>query len=326
MEITGNEDDGIVSSSAKAREWLPKGRIMYYDYTLNKNVGMHGVLVKARRWFTTHTAIVNEYGHFVCPNGFKRPADYSFELEKDDFNLKGDSFIPTSYGANNISGDWNFTFNKRVNSLEYFAATVFRAAYHYYYKDIKGLHRPPTSGFLRSKLNIKLINEVNNSNTNMSRKLLDGNQIKIYSNYKIDETIYATTIHELAHAAHWQLIVDADGSNRNRDYHNNELNVLEGWARGVQWYLTKDVYPNYLGGETRGYYTQIVVDLIDTEADDRKNRGYNSIEGDNVTIPMTDVESSLIGINNLNEWKNNIKSKYNYETGKAIDELFDLWF
>lgn len=69
--------------------------------------------------------------------------------------------------------------------------------------------------------------------------------------------IYGTTIHEIAHASHWRMDQNA--------YNNSVISVYETWARGVQWELTRMVYPNYnlQYQYSRRAYTGLVQDLID---------------------------------------------------------------
>ena len=44
----------------------------------------------------------------------------------------------------------------------------------------------------------------------------------------------------------------------------SKLILAESWARGVEWELTRMIYPDYLGRERRtNDYTLVVADLID---------------------------------------------------------------
>lgn len=49
-------------------------------------------------------------------------------------------------------GDWNL--NIKGGTQEYYA-TLFRAAHHYYYKNIKGLRRPSQNSFWRTQMKIR---------------------------------------------------------------------------------------------------------------------------------------------------------------------------
>lgn len=101
-------------------------------------------------------------------------------------------------------GNWDL--NYRDDKQEYYA-TIFRVPHHYYYKDIKGLRRPPQNSFWKTKMKIKAFYESNsesNGNHKEERRFL-GAQIKMYNPQNSTILIYATTIHELAHASHWDM-------------------------------------------------------------------------------------------------------------------------
>ncbi|MDR2130690.1 MAG: hypothetical protein LBP56_05930 [Odoribacteraceae bacterium] len=326
LEITGNDDPRVAVTRSRS-SWRPAGFITYFDDATNRTIGLEGVKVKARRWFTTHKGYAcASTGYYYCDGTFKRDANYSFDLERNDFHVKG-SGVKTDFDGPKKRGNWDYSFRRSKSETEYFAATIFRAAYHYYYKEIGGLRRPPQNSFWRTQMKLKAFNENGRNNFKSARRFLGGNMIKIYTPSDGTVRLYATTIHELAHAAHWRMIVKEPGTNRHRDYHDdsNDKNK-EGWARGVQYFLTRMVYPAYRGGDVLDEYTNVVVDLIDTEADAPGNNGKNATDGDNVTgYTMRQIEDALIGVNTWNKWRDNIKNKYNNETEHNLDALFAAW-
>lgn len=323
LELTGN-DEPYVETRARAK-WRPAGKITYLSDSLGI-IGMEGIKVQARRWFTTHTGFVDAKGNYSCDGRFKRDANYRFSLERYEFHVKGDG-IKTDFDGPKKKGDWNYHFSSKVRT-EFFAATVFRAAYHYYYKNIGGLRRPPENSFWKSQMKLKVHNEKNRNNGAFSsaRRFMGlGSQIKLYNPQNPEIQWYATTIHELAHAAHWRMVVKEPNTNRVSDYHKADDKMVESWAPGVQWYLTKMVYPNYKGRKPSGNYTNVVIDLIDSEDEDNTNYGKNKFNGDKVSgYTITQIEQALIGCNSWNKWKNNIK-KYNNKTKQYVDELFEAW-
>ena len=148
-------------------------------------------------------------------------------------------------------------------------------------------------------------NSESNGNHREERRFL-GAQIKIYNPQNPTIELYATTIHELAHASHW----DMAGS----DFDNSETKVKESWARGVQWELTRVVYPNY----SRGYnnrYTGVVVDMIDVVGGNDQVEGYT----------IRQIEDALNGEKSWISWRNNIKNRYNNATENNLDALFNTW-
>ncbi len=153
-----------------------------------------------------------------------------------------------------------------------------------------------------------------------------GNPVHIYNQQKspnrpdiVISNIYATTIHELAHASHWNM-------SSSGDYSDCEGKVTESWARGVQWDLTRMIWAGYRGGPTNmPKYTQVVVDMIDP-ANDGSNFGKMLISEDNVTgYTIREIEDALQGQRTWNGWRDNIKNKYNNGTENNLDALFSAW-
>jgi hypothetical protein len=329
LDITGNIEPQSTMTRAKS-SWRPAGYITYFDDATNRTIGLEGVKVRARRWFTTYTGFANaSTGYYSCSGTFRRDANYYFDLERSDFHVKGDG-VKTDFDGPKKTGNWNYAFRRSTNETEFAGATVFRAAYHYYYKNIGGLRRPPENSFWKQQMNIKMFDEGGRSNAYPARRWFDGNPVKLYSIRRSTMDLYAVTIHELAHTAHWRMIVKASGSNRNTDYNNADNKMCESWAMGVQHYLTRMVYPNYSVGNmgSDANYTRVVIDMIDTEANHTAipNGGHSSVQGDNVTgYTMPQIETALIGCNTWEKWKNNIKNKYTNATESNVDALFASW-
>lgn len=333
LKLTGNWKNDNVETKGRSK-WRPAGNITYYDEVKKKKLGVEGLKVRAKRWFTTHTGFTDANGHFECDGRFKRQADYSFSFEREHFHVRD-----MEISHNNLKGDWNYHMvreNKTSGTIPtvspFTYATIFRAAYHYCYKNIHGLQRPPTQEKLRAKIKIDPVNKTDNANGVFSSGFFMGisaKHIEIYNHHNRIDEIYATTIHELAHSAHWV---------RNRDFYVKRIQdiVKESWARGVQNYLTTDVYPEYSGGTyNRCQYTGIVEDLMDAANKTRKSKYYyengnnwNEKEKsytDRVSgYTITQIENALNGAATWEEWKNNIK-KINNNTKQYVDEAFNYW-
>lgn len=117
LKLTGNDDE-FVGTKARA-SWQPSGTIKYADPVLG-DIGLEGIEVRAKRWFTTHIGYTDINGNYSCDGTFKRPADYSFELSRTDFMIRGDSDVPVSFGQNNLQGSFNFNFSKSSNPQAFF--------------------------------------------------------------------------------------------------------------------------------------------------------------------------------------------------------------
>ncbi len=103
--------------------------------------------------------------------------------------------------------------------------------------------------------------------------------------------------------------------------------VAESWARGVDWDLTRMVYPDYLGVSflaDHPDYTPVVVDMIDGGSD--VNSGVGEKKGDKVTgYTIRQIEDALQRKRTWESWKENIKNKYNNGTEQHLDDLFYYW-
>lgn len=323
LKLTGNEESDVIETKASG-SWTPRGTITYEDDSLGI-IGLEGIEVRAKRWFTTHRGYTDASGNYICDGTFKKPADYSFNFNCDDFKIRGASDVDVSFGENNLTSRYDYSFSKTSDPQSFFAATAYRATYHFYYKDIHGLHRPPMANFWGTQMKMKVFYENNsdaNATTNPARRFMGGNMIKIYNPERPTINIYSTVIHELAHAAHWRVVIDGEDSNRNSDYNYADDNMCESWAVGVQWYLTKDIYPTYKGRVPATNYTNVVMDLLDTSENDSNTNG--TVE--NITgYDIVAIQNALIGCSTWDEWKNNVKSLY---TGNQndVENLFDYWY
>ncbi len=216
-----------------------------------------------------------------------------------------------TYNGPKKEGNWDL--NLRDDKQAYYD-TIFRAAHHYYYKDIKGLRRPPTNSFGKPKMRIRAHDgqndEINGSHQKDLRIFGVFARIHLYNPQNSTSEIYATTIHELAHASHWEL--------RKNNWNDNNLEekVKESWARGVQWELTRMVYPNYNVSEIRPKYSLVVKDMIDND---------NSTEDLVTGYSIKQIEGALAGKKTWNEWKNNIKNLHNNANENNLDALFTYW-
>ncbi|MCY4562827.1 MAG: hypothetical protein OXC03_11165 [Flavobacteriaceae bacterium] len=306
LRLTGNWEEEIQPSPNGRGYWRPSGRIQTYDSS-NGSVGVQGLIVRARRWFTTHSGQTDSNGRFSCNGTFKRPANYSFDFAVYDFKVRNARLLFNTAGVSipKKEGSWYLTLTGKKDTYH---ATIFQAAYHYYYRDIKGLSAPPGNSALRTQIKLKALQQLSQNAGNFSsvRDFLGiGSTIRIKLYGAESMIVYATTIHELAHAAHWNM--------GRADYRNISDIVRESWARGVQWVLTNMVYSNYTPWYRLGKYTGVVQDMIDG--------GHDQVTG----YTISQLERALDGQRTWTGWRDNIKKKYNNPTESKLDALFDHW-
>ena len=308
LRITDNleQEDELQDHERRRRKWRPAGTLNVWDDNKRKFIPLEGVKVRARRWFTTRTGISNSNGHYSCNGKYRRKARYSIKWKRYDFSVRK-GLHTAKYGGPKRKGDWSLNIK---GGHQEFYATIFRAANHYYHKDIKGLRTPPRNGFWKTKLKIRACyetNDVSNGNHMSERRFLGlGSAIKIYNPHHSSMNIYATVIHELAHASHWNM-----GA---WDYNKTYKIVKESWARGVQWALTRMVYATYIPDYFTDY-TGVVHDMIDARS------GYDQVSG----YTIRQIEDALEDERTWDGWKTNIKNSYENETEENLEDLFDYW-
>ncbi|QPH38930.1 hypothetical protein [Pedobacter endophyticus] len=200
--------------------------------------------------------ITDVQGNYVVEGWYTRPADYWLDFERYEFSVNDDTSLSGAreIGGPKIQGPWDVQFE----GYDKFCSTIFRAAYHYYYKDIQGLQRPPQNGFWNTQVKLGARNEAGTCSTLALRHSFGiGEMIHIFNPDNDPQATYATTIHELGHAVNLEFA----------DFYP-DTNVGESWCRDVQWVLTRMEYPNYAGGSiSLPAYTNVVMDLIDQEYD-----------------------------------------------------------
>lgn len=146
LRLTGNlKSDEIGNSLAAKSKWRPAGRIQVWDDEVNRWIGVEGIEVRARRWFTTHEGKTDANGRYSCNGRFRRDANYSINWETYEYSIRSNGHGQASFNGPKRRGDWNVNFED--NSLQQFYSFIHLAAYRYYYQNIQGLKRPPTNSF-----------------------------------------------------------------------------------------------------------------------------------------------------------------------------------
>jgi len=312
--------------------WYPSGTVRIEDTELGWQP-VQGAKVRARRWFTIKTSRTNSNGYFRT-GSFRRPANYSIVWETSQFSLreKGWWFFSQQAWINGpkMKAPWNVNLTK--HSKDWFHGTIFQASYHYYYQNIKDLKRPPTNSFWKPQMKIRAHfeqnNDINGSHQKDFRIFGVFARIRIYNPQNSSSSIYATTIHELAHASHWEL------RKNNWNFGNTHTKVKESWARGVEWELTRMKYPSskYKGRfwNTKSKdYTLVVADLIDNDfnsTNEATNRGFIDSRDQVSGFTISQLEYSIKNVQSWNDWRDRlIGIKGGYDYNNNITRLFGAY-
>jgi hypothetical protein len=102
---------------------------------------------------------------------------------------------------------------------------------------------------------------------------------------KID--VYATTIHELGHATHWELRGRSDLYFANHTH----CELRESWATAVEWAITSHKYRFFLGGNQPFSYNNHIHQLLNNSSNDMRN-GYTPF-----MIDLIDEENQSLRFN-----------------------------
>ncbi len=226
-------------------KWTPKGTIRVHDDVANTMIKLPGVKVRARRWFIIKTGHTNEDGYFTT-GGFRRPVNYSIKWRRNYYNISVSSWVANFYTAT-YNGPkkkeaWNLDIRKTAESFNY--AHIHRGAHRYFYKNIGGLKRPNLNFALR----IICINE-NGGGLNVGNKWMNYPiitylafpNIKIWTKrngvQKDSQKIFGTTLHEIGHSSHIELM-----NAGLIQYLQVEPIIYESWANAIEWYLMRMEY------------------------------------------------------------------------------------
>ncbi len=331
MRITNNLENNKNGKENRTNSWQPKGTL-----TVQKEgstfIGLEGVEVRVRKWFTTHTGITNSNGKYLCDGIHSGTADWSIDWERYHFALREGFLNGAEYHrGENRSADWNVDFNTGVQG---YYAKLFIGAYYYYYKDIEGLRRPPLNNFWGSQLHIRAHYNEGRAFFGGHKFLGIGSEIHMYSeetyvggNVLVLSTERITNVmfHELAHASHCEL--------RGNNWNSTSDRLLESWAMGIGWALTRKIFPDHNDYAFMSFndmrdpnfgnyeYTTLVIDLLDTL--DQGMYSGNSRPTDNIDgYNIKQIEDILGNCSTLENLRDLLKSNYTIQNQNELDTFF----
>ena len=358
LRLAGYEVELPTDGSKARKKFKPSGRITVYDNTLGRIIGLQGARVVARSWFTTKHAFTDANGDFLIDHTFKGHCNYWIKWERADYDIRSGNWGQAYYNGPRLDGRWDLSIGHGGMSWVY--AHIHRAAYTYYYQHSRwGIKSPPLDGkLLKQRIHIGAMDKAGRSHFYDFNKFFTTPQIKVYRYDKdnIEQRaidLFATTIHELAHASHWEM-----GYSYGQyavDYIFRKAIIPESWASCVEYVVTNDIYNrtnyNTLQNKTideckKDGYTPLFIDCIDE--DNQRIMG-SSYPIDNVSgFSLAQIENVLfwsyqqlsptaaidpIGVSDpigliynsfgLRIIRNNLKTMYNNPTSGYVDELFD---
>ncbi len=357
---------GIPAEEAQRRgRWTPSGRIQVFDNTvidplnpnliINRAIPCHGAKVRIRNGVLFFYTLTDMNGNFNFGRSVRNKVNYGIVWEREDYIIKDMSSLrritrlPAFLNGPKLNTAWNTTITDRKHS--YFA-TIHRAACDYYYHTPFGLQTPPKNTWLnKGKIHIAAYLREGSNHTGYFSAIVGlafggtGLGIAIFDADRMKIDVYATTIHELGHATHWELRGRSDIYFANHTH----CELRESWADAVAWAITSYKYRFFLGGnqpfsynnnvhqlltpdsqDMRSGYTPLMIDLIDEENQSlRFNPPANNLPSDEVrNFSIKDCENALQG--NVNNFGDFYQRLVNTPTAQnqltAFDTLFEFYY
>lgn len=335
--------------------WTPNGRLQFEetDVAGRPAVGIAGARVQVRKWgmLVIRHAHTDINGNFQTASTRDKRVKYAVYFKNDNhkFIIKaGTAFWNARHRSvqKHKQRGW-FPGVFTAGTRRHFYAQIQYACFDYYNRIVPVYGIPVPNNTPTIKLSAKYNRDV----SSRFRPFAPGffNDIRITRNSggapRGTIGVYATTVHEMTHAAHYRRdkgifhpLVLFDGKAKERNL------MTESWAEGVETVATNDRYlmlmPNYFNINTQtGWnlvrqeerfndmdeYTPIVYDMLDNFnqltafpardiADDRV-RNYT----------LQQLWQTLEGRRSLDTWRNKIISDFNNPTETEIPRLFQFY-
>lgn len=214
------------------KKWRPEATIKGYDDNVQRHVPLYHVKVRARNLLYWNTAYTDINGFASFPKA-RFSVSYSIVWENNSYwDIRDGWFLQAYYNGPCKKSSWNLNIGGAASSdksKRY--AIIHRALMRAFYLDNNGLTRPIGS----SKLKICYINSQGSANGDFWGDIDPTGfypDIRIYAKdaegYRSSMKIFATTTHELAHAAHRRAIGLIS-------FASSTTTLIESWASAVAW-------------------------------------------------------------------------------------------
>lgn len=108
VRLTGNLP-GEELKALLPSKWTPKGKIRYYDNSLNRWEPVIGAKVQARYLTHIETSITKSDGSFKTDQ-FRYQVNYAIKWERADFEIRDGRISQAWYNGPKKKGDWDLEF------------------------------------------------------------------------------------------------------------------------------------------------------------------------------------------------------------------------
>lgn len=195
-------NDNIIKPLFIGKRWNASGTLRYTDTSFpagNQTRPLPGAQVLLRQGVTVRTAITDSNGYFRTGR-LRGRARYIIQWERAKYNIKGHKGWQAEQRGPRQRSSWNWTIEPNHNDqADIYYALIHLACLDYYYGDRFGLTQPRHNIRIRGRKTTKCT-----SSHVTLRKNFGGSDIVLCKFRENHSAIYGTTIHELAHSAHYQ--------------------------------------------------------------------------------------------------------------------------
>lgn len=330
------------------------GSITAWDNDSNSYVPIVGMKITAiGGWFQTYHTTTNASGKFYVPKHFW---GFSFSYAWENENFLVNYAKNATFGAAGgitlslplIHLDWsNYTKHVKIGNTvttltnQELAAHAYRAAHHYFHGDILGTTRPLSRYTVPDLIPIfdksikftiginphKVLNWASLGATYYFGPSWEVNErVLLFPGElqgKPSEYLYYLTIHEIAHAIHFDQILNLPSTYPNQNCPSTgcvDAKLRESWAVGVANQITRTRYEGFSSANTQSYkgpYTGLINDLVDDDnlpAVDQVS-GYTVKQIESVLKEAVDLRS-LVAL---------LENRFDNPTENYLQPLLEYW-
>lgn len=315
---SGGGTGGGSGGGSTGGPFKPSGTISVWDDLLERYVPLQGVKVKAKRNGSSVIMTTDANGRFSTDKTYEGKATYSIIWETGSYDIRAGIFGQAFYNGPTQKTAWNLLIggsNDAKKSIR--IATIHRAAYRYFYKNIGGL-LPAVKHDNGTKIKISYRDTDGVSKFNSPTTVIPGiyPDILIFRRKQHSRTdrpineILKVTYHELGHVVHCLRM-------GNGNFWQATRYICESWADYVSWHLAQLEYSEqaYRFGLPNSI-RDIIINGIRTGDDDSK-QCWPYLNSGQTSAIRTNKNHSPIFIDLVDDFNQNI-----YEHTDINGELY----
>lgn len=344
-------DFAATRSSQRRRRWTAEGTLTFEEDVFSGSERVQplmGALVKVRKWgfLVIGQGYTNRDGYYHAGRPRTKYVKYSvyFENNNEKFSVRaGSRFVQAKHRDRQRYKRQGYNKYFESGDRKHFHAMICNAAFDYMSRAVNHYQLfDPKDGRDVIPLIAKFTRDVSSQFTG---DFLLAPYIRISrirnGNYRGSDGVYATTVHELTHAGHYEhdtgFFISLHTGFKDRKV------MRESWAEGVETKLTNDRYlaistsyqatnrvntSDIIWNDWRqrtlkifmNKYTPLVIDLMDMHNQNSADPSYpiDRVSG----YTLFEIQSTLENSRTLQEWQGKLFGRINNPTKGVLDDVF----